>query len=160
MKGAEFMFSVMNIVWILILIAAVVVEAMSFTLLTIWFAVGALVALICSALGVPVMMQVVVFMVISLVCLAFTRPLIRKVLPKKYTPTNGEDDIGKNATVIVKIDPSTGSGRVRFEGVDWAAQSESGEIIPEGETVIITAKGAATVTVKSRKTVSVSAKTE
>ncbi len=142
---------VMNIVWIVILIAGVLIEAATLSLVCIWFAVGALAACLAGTLfhaGTAV--QIIVFLAVSIAALALTRPLLKKFMPSKYIPTNGELDIGKFAVVIERIDAVAGTGRIRLEGVDWGAKSDDGSVIEEGATVEITAKGSAYVTVHKK----------
>ena len=143
----------MYIVWIIVLVAGVFAEAATFSLISIWFALGALAAVIAAALGAGMPVQIAIFLAVSVISLAATRPVIKKIMPKKYTPTNGELDIGKSAVVIERIDPEAGTGRVRIEGVDWGARSSDGSVIDEGRTVIIKEKGAAYVTVEAPKTI-------
>ncbi|MGN1101997.1 MAG: NfeD family protein [Huintestinicola sp.] len=138
----------MYILWIIVMVAAVLVEAASFALLSIWFAVGALAALVAAILGAGTGVQIGVFLAVSVILLAATRPLLKKFMPKKYIPTNGELDLGKTAVVIEKIDGMTGTGRVRLEGVDWGAVSADGSVIEEGVSVTVIAKGAAYLTVQ------------
>ncbi|MGN1106205.1 MAG: NfeD family protein [Huintestinicola sp.] len=138
----------MYILWIILMVAAVLVEAASFALLSIWFAVGALAALIAAILGAGTGVQIAVFLAVSVILLGATRPLLKRFMPKKYIPTNGELDLGKTAVVIEKIDGMTGTGRVRLEGVDWGAVSADGSVIEEGVSVTVIAKGAAYLTVQ------------
>lgn len=127
----------MVIVWTVVLIAALIIEASTFALVAIWFAAGALGALIAAGLGAPLIVQLIIFTVLAALMLIFTRPLLKKLFPNKFIPTNSELEIGKTAVVIQAIDNETGKGRVKLSGVDWAAISENGEDIPEGETVIV-----------------------
>lgn len=138
----------MYIIWILLMIAAILVEAATFTLVSIWFAVGALAAVIAAVCGASVMVQIIVFLIVSVGAMIVTRPFLKKFMPNKYIPTNGELDIGKNAIVIEKIDAAAGTGRVRVEGVDWGAKTADGSVIDEGVTVVIKEKGAAFLTVE------------
>ncbi len=138
----------MYIIWILLMIAAILVEAATFTLVSIWFAVGALAAVIAAVCGASVMVQIIVFLIVSVGAMLVTRPFLKKFMPNKYIPTNGELDIGKNAIVIEKIDAVAGTGRVRVEGVDWGAKTADGAVIDEGVTVVIKEKGAAFLTVE------------
>lgn len=139
--------------WLVILVAGIIVEVSTLTLVSIWFAVGALAAGIAALLGAPVSVQAAVFLLVSVLLLAYTRPLLKKLMGNGYIPTNGELDIGKAAVVIETIDGAAGTGRVRFDGVDWGARTEDGSVIKEGATVIIKAKGAAFVTVEEKLTV-------
>lgn len=125
----------MIIVWVVIFVAALIVEAASFALVSIWFAAGALGALIAASLGASVTVQLIVFALLAGLLLIFTRPLLKKLFPHKFIPTNSELEIGKTAVVIEAIDNASGKGRVRLGGVDWSAAAEGGEKIPEGEIV-------------------------
>ncbi len=127
----------MVIVWTVVLVAALIVEGATFALVAIWFAAGALGALIAAGLGAPLFVQLIVFTVLAVIMLIFTRPLLKKLLPNKFIPTNSELEIGKTAVVIEAIDNATGKGRVKLSGVNWAAVSENGEDIPEDEIVVV-----------------------
>lgn len=137
----------MNVIWIAALVTFILIEAATFSLTSVWFAVGALAAVIASALGASVAVQIYIFVGVSFVTLILSRPMVKKFMSHGYTPTNGELDIGKNAIVIERIDPVSGTGRVRLGGVDWGAKSADGAPIEEGETVTVTGKGSAFLTV-------------
>ena len=138
----------MYIIWIVVMIAAVILEAATFSLISIWFAVGALASVIAALLGAGTTIQMIVFFSVSLVLLAATRPILKKLLPKGYIPTNGELDLGRTAVVIEKIDRMAGTGRVRLDGVDWGAVSADGKNIEKGVPVTVVSKGAAYLTVQ------------
>ena len=127
----------MLIVWTIVLVAAIIIEASTFALVAIWFAAGALGALIAAGLGAPLFVQLIIFTVLAAIMLIFTRPLLKKLFPNKFIPTNSELEVGKNAVVIEAIDNATGKGRVKLSGVNWAAISENGEDIPEDEIVVV-----------------------
>ena len=127
----------MVIVWTIVLIAALIVEGASFALVAIWFAAGALGALIAAGLGAPFFVQLIVFIAMAVIMLIFTRPLLKKLFPNKFIPTNSELEIGKTAVVIEAIDNATGKGRVRLSGVNWAAVSENGQDISVDEIVVV-----------------------
>ncbi len=141
----------MYILWIIVLVTAVIAEAATFALISLWFAIGALAALIAAFLGAGQIVQVIIFFVVSFGSLAATRPVLKKLMPDKYIPTNGELDIGRTAVVIETVNPSDGIGRVRIDGVDWGAVSADGSVIEEGAVVVIKAKGAARLTVERAK---------
>lgn len=128
----------MVIIWIVVLAAALILEAATFALVSIWFAVGAVGALIAASIGVPVIWQLVIFVFLAGLLLVFTRPLLKKLFPSKFIPTNSELEVGKTAVVIETIDNASGKGRVRLGGVNWAAVSSSGEVINDGEIVRVT----------------------
>lgn len=147
MKGADIMTGI-YIFWLVVLVAAIAIEAASFTLISIWFALGALAAFIAAFCGAPWFIQIVVFLAVSIIALALTRPLLKKLMPKKYIPTNGELDIGKTAVVTERIDAAAGTGRVCLGGINWGANSVDGSVIEEGTMVVIRQKGAAYLTVE------------
>ncbi|MGN1135941.1 MAG: NfeD family protein [Oscillospiraceae bacterium] len=133
----------MVIFWIIVLVAAILIEAASAALISIWFASGALAALIAAALGASWIIQLTLFVVFSAILLIFTRPLVKKLFPKKFIPTNSDSYAGKTAVVVEDIDSARGMGRVKFNGVDWIAITESGELIPKDTVVrIMAVKGA------------------
>jgi membrane protein implicated in regulation of membrane protease activity len=134
--------------WGIVMLICVIVEACTFSLVSIWFAVGALGGLIAALFGANEAIQSAIFLSISIITLLFTRPVFRKLLPGKYTPTNSELDIGEIATVLETINNSTGTGRVRLGDVNWSAISADGSVIGIGESVTVTAVGATTLTVR------------
>lgn len=136
--------SVSTIVWLILCILFVVVEVATVGLVSIWFAAGALVALLVSSVVDSVLVQLVVFVAVSLLTLVFTRPLVSKYVTPRQQPTNSELNVGKKARVIRTITPNS-PGRVRLEGVDWAARSA--ETIAEGSWCIVTAVDSATLEV-------------
>lgn len=127
----------MVIFWIIVLVAAILAEAASAALVSIWFAAGAVAALIAAALGASWILQLTLFVVFSAILLIFTRPLVKKLFPKKFIPTNSDSYAGKTAVVVEDIDSARGFGRVRFNGVDWIAVTEHEELIPKDTVVRI-----------------------
>lgn len=124
--------------WLIVMVLFLVVEAATVGLVCIWFAVGALAALIAALLGAEIWLQVVLFLVVSAVALYFTRPLAKKYVNAKVEPTNADMVIGKECRVTEAIDNIAGTGAVYVDGKTWTARSESDEVIPEG--TLVTAK--------------------
>ncbi len=125
------------IMWIVSLIAFIVVEAVTAQLVTIWFAAGSLCALIAEVFGAPLWLQLTIFVVVSAVALAATRPLVRKMKNKPSVPTNADSIIGKKALVTEEIDNLAAKGRAEVNGMSWSARSEDNNIVPAGTEVII-----------------------
>lgn len=138
----------MIIFWIVILAAAVLLEAVTFALISVWFAFGALAGLLAAALGAPMWLQFTLFIIVSAILLILTRPLLKKLFPGRFTPTNSELSVGKTAVVIEDIDTAQGKGRVRLNGVDWIAVSDSGDNIPKDTVVTVTEVRGAKLAVK------------
>ena len=125
------------IMWAIAFVVLTIVELSTYQLVSIWLALGSLVSLICAILGLGIVGQVIVFTVVSVILLIATRPFVNKVLKNRVVLTNAELDIGKVAIVIEKINNTTSSGRVKLNGVDWAARSSDDSVIPSGTSVTV-----------------------
>ncbi|MDE5738102.1 MAG: NfeD family protein [Oscillospiraceae bacterium] len=124
-----------TIFWSVILIATVIAETSTFQLVSIWFAVGALVALIMSTMGFSLLSQTIIFTVISIILLCATRPIVKKLQVKNILPENIDLEVGKLAIVIQDISNTENSGRVKIGGVNWRARTEDNQVFKTGETV-------------------------
>ena len=123
------------IFWSVMLIVAIVAEFATQQLVSIWFAAGALGALLTAALNGSALLQLIVFTVLSVLLLIFTRPILRKVLSFPVKDTNAKMDVGKLAVVVQEINPRTGTGRACLNDTEWMAVSADGSIVPVGTTV-------------------------
>lgn len=124
------------ITWLGLMVAFMIVEAACpFHLVSIWFAVGSLVALVASLLSAPIWLQVVLFLVVSGVLLALLWPFIRKFLNPKVVKTNVDAIVGTTGRVIAEIDNVAAEGQVKLGAMYWTARSTTGETIPEGTLV-------------------------
>ncbi len=131
--------TIMLFVWIGLMVAFTVIEAVTVQLVTIWFAVGSLVALIANIAGASILVQWIVFVAVSAVCLLATRPLVKKVVNAKAQPTNADRCIGATALVTEDINNEIGTGQVNIKGTIWTARSLNGELIKKGASVVIQA---------------------
>ena len=104
------------------------IEMLTLGLTTIWFAVGALAAFLLALVQVPLMIQIVVFIVVSVVMLVFTRPIMTKYLNKKTTKTNAESLVGRKARVLIPINNLKSEGQVMVNGMEWTARSTKDEV--------------------------------
>ncbi len=128
----------MGIFWLILLVVLIIIEFMTMALTTVWFAGGALVAAIVAGFNGPPWLQVLAFIVVSLVLLFFTRPIAVKYFNKDREKTNSESLIGKQAIVISEIDNMEGIGQVTVGGQEWSARSLDDEIkLPIGAVVYI-----------------------
>lgn len=126
------------IMWIVIAVIAAIIEGCTPQLVSIWFAIAAFVTAIASVFIGNVLLQLPIFVIVSTVCIAATRPLARKL--KKSTgdiPTNCDRYLGKIAIVIVDINNTEAVGQVKVEGSVWSARSSTGESLPVGTKVIV-----------------------
>ncbi len=126
----------MLIFWLVLLIVAIVAEVMTMGLTTIWFAGGALVAILAAVLHAPIWLQIVLFFLVSLLLLAFTRPVAVKYFNKDRVRTNVESMVGRQAVVTGEIDNIQGIGQVTLSGQEWSARSTDDRVrIPVGSVV-------------------------
>ena len=125
----------MTLFWVIAMVVFLVVEAVTVGLASIWFAVGALIAMFTAMVGAPVWLQILVFLAVSAVTLYFTRPLVKKYVNGKVQPTNADMLIGKECRVTETIDNIAGTGAVYVDGKTWSARCENDEVIPEGMLV-------------------------
>lgn len=126
------------IVWLAVLIILVVIEIFTLGLTTIWFAGGALVAIVVAALGGPVWLQIMIAAVVSGVLLFFTRPIAMKYFNRDRERTNAESLVGRQAIVISEINNLQGIGQVTINGMEWTARSiMDGQTIEPGEIVVV-----------------------
>ena len=128
----------MSVFWLVAMVILLIVEAAVPGLVSIWFALGALAALISSLFHAPVWLQLVWFFAVSILTLVLTRPLVKKYVNNRVTATNADMVIGKDAVVSETIDNLHAQGAVRLEGKVWTARTEDdSNTIEAGETVRI-----------------------
>ena len=127
----------MAVVWLIAMAVFLIVEGIVPGLVSIWFALGALAALIAAMVGAPLWLQLVWFVLVSIAALALTRPLARKYVNGRVTPTNADRILGKECVVREAIDNLRGTGAVAVDGKVWTARMlKENETAREGETVI------------------------
>jgi len=121
--------------WLAALIVFLAIEAGTVVLVSSWFAVGALAALIASLLGAKFWLQVVIFLVVSVILLASLRPLMRKFVKPHIVRTNVDALVDSRGYVIADIDNVAAEGQVKLGSMEWSARSTSGEPIAKGTLV-------------------------
>lgn len=123
--------------WLVVIAACVVIEALTLGLTTIWFAVGALVAWFVYLTGLGLHVQIMAFMLVSIVCLVMTRPIAVEKLKIGKTKTNLDSLIGETAKVESAINNFNNEGYVKARGQIWSARAADGDIIEKGELVVV-----------------------
>ena len=122
-------------IWIAAIFIFGVAEAATAGLTSIWFVLGSVAGLIAAVCSAPIWLQVVLFFVVSIAALAFTRPLVVKLMKKDIKPTNADMVLGGTARVTERIDNALPSGAVYIDGKTWTARSDDGSII-EPDTAV------------------------
>ena len=123
------------ITWLILMVVFLAAEAATVTLVSLWFAAGALAAMAISLLGGAVWLQTAAFLAISVILLTALRPLARKYFTPRITATNVDSVIGSSGLVTVAIDNVSASGQVKLGAMVWTARSADGTPIPEGTLV-------------------------
>ena len=129
--------AIAGLVWLAVFAFMIISEAATVGLTAIWFAGGALIASITGFIGLSWAWQIVIFMAVSIVFMIALRPLAKKRMMPKVTPTNADSLIGQFYPVLKTIGPGHDAGQIRIGDVEWRAVSEDGMIIPEGTVVVI-----------------------
>ena len=130
--------SSLTLFWIVAVICFIVAEILTAGLTTVWFVGGAVVALIASALGAPIPVQIALFVIVSGVLLFTVRPIALRHFNPKRSATNVDAVIGKQGIVTAKIDNAAQCGAVKVDGMEWSARSLIHEqIVEEGQLVTV-----------------------
>ena len=128
-----------SIFWLVVIVIAVVVEACTVQLVSVWMAIGGVGALIAGLCGAPFWVQTAVFAGVTALALLISRPMVKKVMHFQKVDTNAGRYIGKTGIVTARIDNTEGIGQVTVLGSVWTARSADGSVLPEGENVVIKA---------------------
>lgn len=124
-----------SLIWILLIIAFIVIESATVSLISIWFAGGALVALLALLLGADVTIQILVFLLVSVLCIVLLRKFALNSVKNKKSKTNIDRIIGQEIILKEGISDELGAGLAVINDVEWKVKSENGELIPAGEKV-------------------------
>ena len=125
----------MTIVWAVLFLLFLFMEANTVSVVSIWFALGALAAEIACLCGGQLWLQVVLFLVLSGVLLAALRPITKKYFTPKLTKTNVDAVVGTTGKVILTIDNDASQGKVTLGAMEWTARSTNGSVIEAGTLI-------------------------
>lgn len=129
--------SIDPIFWLIAAVGFLVLEGMTFSMVSVWFVAGSAAALLSCLFHPPFKVQAVVFIVVSVLCLAAFKPLTQR-LRQKPTPTNGDRSLGREAKVLTPVSAEE-TGRVRLDGVDWNARCATpGDTLAPGQSCRVT----------------------
>lgn len=124
--------------WLIASAVFLLIEILTLGLTSIWFAGGAVVAAIAALFGVPFLVQMLLFIAVTCLLFALTRPVAKRYLNNRVQKTNTDALIGQTALVKETINNMESKGYVQLNGQDWTARSaEAGEIIPAGCEVVV-----------------------
>ena len=123
------------IFWLIAMVIFIAAEAMTVSLVSIWFAVGALGAIIVALTGGGLTFQVTVFLALAVVLLLSLRGIVRKHFTPRITRTNVDSVIGATGVVVTPVNNIAALGQVQIGGVEWSARSIDNSHIPAGTLV-------------------------
>ena len=124
-----------TMIWLAIFVLLLVIEIATVNLTTIWFAGGAFIAFIAAQMGASVMVQIFVFLAVSILVLFLLRPSAVRYFNEKRQKTNLDAVIGKEARVTETIDNRQGKGVAIIDGKEWTARAEEDDMIIEAGTL-------------------------
>ncbi len=127
------------IVWLGAAVVLGIVEGLTVALVSVWMAAGAVCAAVVAALGGSILLQILVFLVVSALLLVVTIPLTKKFRQHKSVSTNADRLIGAEGVVIRKLDPIENKGQIKALGQIWSASTVDHSEIEIGEKVVVQA---------------------
>ena len=130
----------MTVIWAVVLVASIWIEAETSELISIWFMPGAIAALVLSLFDVKQWIQCVVFVVCSAVLLVIARTLLKRYMIKKVGSEKTDTDllIGRHVKVEEAIDNAEETGAVKVNGQIWSARMvNDGETAAVGDFVVV-----------------------
>lgn len=123
----------MILLWLVLLIVFVIVEMITVGLTSIWFAAGALAALLATVLGANPIIQVVLFIVVSIALLFVTRPFAHRIINSNVQRTNADSLVGEHIRVLERVSNTDQTGRAVVRGQEWTVRAEDDkEVLEEG----------------------------
>ena len=123
--------------WLILMAVLLLVEAAVPGLVSIWFALGALAAMIGAVCKASLPIQIVLFVVVSMAALVVTRPLVKKYVNAKVQHTNADRILGQECVVTEQVDNLAGTGEISVDGKRWTARSSDLAVIPQGSRVTV-----------------------
>ena len=125
-----------TIFWLILFVVLLIIEIFTMGLTTVWFAGGALVAFVLAFVEVGLPVQIIVFLLVSILLLVLTRPIAIQFFNKERQKTNADRLIGQKAVVLETIDTLHSTGRVEINGMEWSAKAEDTAAVIEAGTVV------------------------
>lgn len=131
--------SSMSVIWLLAVVVFIAIEAVTYQLVSIWFAGGCIASLIAVLINpdLSITVQMAICVAASAILLIATRPVVKKTINQKAVPTNVDALIGKTAVVTETIDNIAASGAATLDGKEWTARSADNSVIEKDSRVTV-----------------------
>lgn len=126
----------MVFVWLFVIVSAIVLEASTVSLVSIWFIPSACISMILALCEVKLWIQLIVFFGVFFLLMMILRPVFKKNMGLKIVPTNADALIGMQAVVIEPIDNLHAKGQVKIRGQVWTARSADENVFYEPNEVV------------------------
>lgn len=126
-----------NVIWIIAIVVFIVLESLTYQLVSIWFVFGAIGGMIASFCGTHFYIQMAIFLAISIIMLVALRPVSMKLVKRQDFKSNADGLVGKNVLITQEVSNIKGTGQGKVNGMHWTVRSESDEVIPAGTIVEI-----------------------
>lgn len=132
-------FGFMNclLIWVALLLIFTLVEFFTYQFFALCFSCGSVSALAVSLFDGSITLQIIVFLVVSVLLIVFIRPIAYKMLKVTHSPTNADMLIGKEGIVIDEINNLERRGRVKVLGENWAARNVTEKTISVNSKVVV-----------------------
>ena len=127
--------NVASVIWLVLFVVFLMFEVNTISLTSVWFAGGALVAMIAALLDAVVWVQIVLFVGVSGILLTLLRPILRKFITPKLTKTNIDAVIDSRGIVLTEINNELSQGQVKLGAMEWTARSTTDEVLPVGTQI-------------------------
>ena len=121
--------------WLVIAIVLIVIEAMTINIVSIWFVISSLIAMIVSLFTDNLVIQIGVFVIVGVILLFLTKPIIDKYLKQKNIKTNLDRVIGMTGIVTEEIKKNS-IGEIKVDGKRWSAISNMKILVGENVKVL------------------------
>lgn len=127
----------LGVIWFAAVIVFLVIEGVTYQLVSVYLALGAVGGLAMYMTGFDFTAQMLVFLAVSVILLILVRPISVKAMKKNKLRTNADSLIGQQVYITKEVDNIKGSGECRVNGADWSVRSSDGAVIPEGVTAVV-----------------------
>ena len=122
-------------IWLILSVLFLVIELITIGLVSLWFMIGSLASMLAAALGAALWLQILVFVIVSVLCFLFIYPQVKHLVNRTRQATNADMIIGQTCVVTQRIDNIAGTGTVSVGGKTWTARSINGDTAEIGSLV-------------------------
>lgn len=129
--------NVINIIWAAAIVIFGIFEAVTAQLVSIWFVIGSVAALVSALLGASLTVQIIIFFAVSILALVITRPLVKKFIVPKKQRTNADRVLGQTGIVVEEVNNLKATGQVKVDGKIWSAKAADNSLIACDNKVLI-----------------------